>query len=118
MAATKGSKITCTVTYEGIKVTWPVTIEGPAMGGLEVKYQATPSTGILTAKGAQANFWANHHDSGSHLRCDDMPVLKAVPLGKETGYRCTYLTKSPTDGAPLWVPMHLVMRDTGPYFRV
>ncbi|UXY32388.1 hypothetical protein [Streptomyces sp. HUAS TT20] len=45
-----------------------------------------------------------------------MPALKAVPLGKETGYRCTYLTKSPTDGTPLWVPMHLVMRDTGPYF--
>ncbi|MEU6071492.1 hypothetical protein ABZ864_45450 [Streptomyces sp. NPDC047082] len=116
VAAAKGSKITCTVTYEGIKVTWPVTIEGPAMGGLEVKYQAKPSTGILTKKGAQAHFWNEEHDYGSHLRCDDMPALKTVPLGKKTGYRCTYLTKSETDGRPLWIPEDLTVRDDGPYF--
>lgn len=117
VAAAKGSKVTCTVTYEGVKVTWPVTIQGPSMGGLTLSYQAEPSVGIVTAKGAAADFWANNHDSGTDLRCDDMPAVKQVPLGQKTGYRCSYLTKSSIDGKPLRVPMDLIVRSTGPYFR-
>ncbi|MEW2467954.1 hypothetical protein AB0919_23480 [Streptomyces sp. NPDC046994] len=117
VAETKGSTVTCTVTYEGIPVVWPVTIGGPALGGLGIGYKAEPSTGILTAKGAEADFWANQHRDGKDLRCDDMPALKAVPLGK-TGYRCSYETTSVTDGKPMRVPMYLIVRDDGPHFAV
>ncbi|MEU9017300.1 hypothetical protein [Actinomadura sp. NPDC048394] len=117
LPATKGAKTTCTVTYEGVKVAWPVTITGPSMGGLTLSYQAEPSTGILTAKGAEADFYANNHDSGTDLRCDDMPAVKQVPLGQKTGYRCSYLTKSSIDDEPLRVPLDLIVRSTGPYFR-
>jgi hypothetical protein len=98
-------------------VVWSVTIGGPALGGLGIGYKAEPSTGILTKKGALADFWANQHEEGKDLACDDMPALKVVPLGK-TDYRCTYLTTSVTDGKPMWVPMHLFVRDDGPHFEV
>ncbi|QKG21127.1 DUF4333 domain-containing protein [Actinomadura verrucosospora] len=116
LPATKGATTTCTVTYEGIKVTWPVTITGPAMGGLTLAYEAEPSTGILTAKGAEADFWGNNHDSGTELHCDDMPAVKQVPLGQQTGYHCSYLSKS-LGGEPLRVPLGLIVREDGPYFR-
>ncbi|MGW4788579.1 hypothetical protein [Streptomyces sp. NPDC004230] len=117
VAETKGSTVTCTVTYEGISVVWPVTIGGPALGGLGISYKAEPSTGILTKAGAEADFWANNHESGKDLRCDDMPALKAVPLGK-TDYRCSYETTSVTDGKPMRIPMYLLLRDNGPHFQV
>ncbi|MFC3350262.1 hypothetical protein ACFOOM_23110 [Streptomyces echinoruber] len=118
VAAAKGAKVTCTVTYEGIKVTWPVTIQDPSFGGLMLSYKAEPSTGILTEKGAIADFWANQHDSGTDLRCDDMPEVKTVPLGKKTGYRCTYLAKDDIDDKPIWVTQNLIVRDNGPHFVV
>ncbi|MEU2855985.1 hypothetical protein [Streptomyces syringium] len=111
----EGSTVTCTVMYEGVEVKWPVKITGPSMGGMLLSYEAKPSTGILARDGVIAAFWANHHDSGTDLRCQSMPKAKAVPLNSQTAYRCSYLTKAPVGGQPLWVDMNVNTREIGPY---
>ncbi|GGV50307.1 hypothetical protein GCM10010245_79150 [Streptomyces spectabilis] len=116
----KGAAITCTVTYEGIDVTWPVTFTGkPGFGGMGDGYEAQPSTGILTREGVTRYFWGNNHDAGKDLRCDTMPRVKKVLLDRKSGYRCTYFTpNASTDGRDMWITQDVYITTNGPRARV
>lgn len=100
-----GASITCTVTYEGIEVTWPVKFTGkPGFGNMGDGYEAQPSTGLLTREGALTFFWGNHHDTSSDLRCDAMPRVVKVPLGRKSKFQCSYFAaKASTDGQDMWI---------------
>ncbi|MFG2526278.1 hypothetical protein [Streptomyces sp. NPDC048527] len=116
----KGAGVTCTVTYEGIDVTWPVKFTGkPGFGGMGDGYEAEPSTGILTREGVIKYFWGNNHDAGTDLRCDTMPRVKKVPLGGKSGFQCTYFAaKASTDGRDMWITQNVYSTTDGPRARV
>ncbi|MGW7067123.1 hypothetical protein [Streptomyces sp. NPDC054872] len=100
-----GARVTCTVTYEGIEVTWPVKFAGkPGFGGMGDGYEAQPSTGLLTREGALTYFWGNNSDTGTDLRCDTLPRVTKVPLGRKSKFQCSYFAaKASTDGSDMWI---------------
>ncbi|GGV72270.1 hypothetical protein GCM10010277_84910 [Streptomyces longisporoflavus] len=100
-----GARITCTVTYEGIEVTWPVKFTGkPGFGGMGDGYEAQPSTGLLTREGALTYFWGNNREAGTDLRCDTLPRVTKVPLGQKSQFQCSYFAaKASTDGRDMWI---------------
>ncbi|MFF1713939.1 hypothetical protein [Streptomyces sp. NPDC058268] len=115
-----GAKVTCTVTYEGIEVTWPVKFTGkPGFGGMGDGYEAKPSTGILTREGALTYYWGNNHESGAKLRCTTMPRVTKVPLGQKTKYQCSYFTaKASTQGEDMWITQSFYSTTDGPRAQV
>lgn len=116
----EGASITCTVTYEGIDVTWPVKFTGkPGFGGMGEGYEAKPSTGLLTREGALEYFWGNNAESGTDLRCDTLPRIAKVPLGQMSGFQCSYFAaKAATDGRDMWITQTFYSTADGPRARV
>ncbi|MGW6063066.1 hypothetical protein [Streptomyces sp. NPDC055189] len=116
-----GAKVTCTVTYEGIKVTWPVEFTGkPGFGGMGDGYEAQPSTGILTREAALTYFLGNHREPNqTKHRCTPMPRVTKVPLGQPTKYQCSYFTaKASTRGEDMWITQSLLSTADGPRARM
>ncbi|MET9550977.1 hypothetical protein ABZY36_37665 [Streptomyces sp. NPDC006627] len=114
----RDATITCTVTYEGLKVVWPVRFTGkPGFGGMGDGYEARPSTGLLTRAGVHRYWWGNHRneDGGGDMRCDSMPRVWKAPLGQKTKYRCTYFApKASVTGADMWITDSIVATEDGP----
>ena len=81
MESSKGTKTTCTTTFNGLKVQWTVTIGDKAdwsYDGGYVQYEATPSTGILTRDGVARLFFGNYSDA-DYLLCNNIPAAALVP---------------------------------------
>ncbi|MBW5421902.1 hypothetical protein GKQ77_10030 [Streptomyces sp. BG9H] len=116
----KGEWTPCTATYRGVELVWEVFIEDVTGGGAGIvqliDYQLfPPDSGVLLAKTVHGRFWAQHHEDAKELRCDRMPHLKKVALGKDTGYRCQYLDA--TGDTPRWVNKKVFLEEVGPVFR-
>ncbi len=77
--------LTCTVTYQGLTISYEVQVEG---GRQTFSWRATTTESVLTAAGVQAAYWRAFHADHDELRCDDMPEAELVPLSEDTGYRC------------------------------
>ncbi|MFF1713167.1 hypothetical protein [Streptomyces sp. NPDC058268] len=116
----RGASVTCTVTYEGIEVTWPVKLTGkPGFGGMDDGYEAQPSTGLLTREGALTYFWGNNSDAGTDLRCDTLPRVTKVPLGRKSKFQCSYFAaKASTDGSDMWITQSFYSTTDGVRARV
>ncbi|MER7397839.1 hypothetical protein ABT381_20315 [Streptomyces sp. NPDC000151] len=83
-----GTKLDCTVTYEGVKVPWSVKIKGEGITPNLVSYEAEPKKGIVTREGAIQFFWGNEvYGKKPKVHCTDIPKAAVVPLGK-TKYQC------------------------------
>ncbi|MFF4239277.1 hypothetical protein ACFYYL_25685 [Actinomadura geliboluensis] len=101
-----GTKATCTVTYEGVRVPWNVTIGGRGFSPGLIEYTAEPAMGVITREGAIRFYWANKA-FGRQVRCSDMPAVELVPLDKPTRYQC---------GTSPRVKESLQATDAGPRF--
>jgi hypothetical protein len=91
-----GHKTLCTVTYQGVKLTWDVWVADVTGGGSGtvqfIRYDVyPPDSGVLLAKAVYGRFWDERHKTAKELRCDRIPPLKTVTLGDDTGYECQYL---------------------------
>lgn len=127
VTAKAGRSTLCTVTYQGMKVTWEVYVED-VTGNESSAIQLTtykiypPDAGVLVAKSVYGQFWDLHHERSKELRCDRIPPLKRVPFDldedngyEDTGYECQYLE---TDyGPPRWVNEAVVLGKAGVIFR-
>ncbi|MGH3735886.1 MAG: hypothetical protein ACRDT6_09735 [Micromonosporaceae bacterium] len=85
ITGTVDQTVTCTVAYLGLTVSYKVEITGgtPTFG-----WVATTEKSVLTAEGVGLAYWAKFGKDASAVRCDKMPKLKLVPLGKDTDFRC------------------------------
>jgi hypothetical protein len=88
IAAKADTKLSCTVTYQGVRVPWDVTIKGQGVTAGLVKYTAHPRMGVITRAGAARFYWANKAQGEGDVRCSDIPAVKLVPLNKPTPYQC------------------------------
>lgn len=86
--AKAGSKLSCTVTYEGVDVPWDVTIKGQGLTAGLVEYTAHPRMGVITREGAIRFYWANKALGEREVRCSDIPAVELVPLNTPTRYQC------------------------------
>ncbi|MER7111148.1 hypothetical protein [Streptomyces sp. NPDC000229] len=87
LGSKSGTKVTCTTTYEGVKLVWDVTI-GEKTGWSEnvVEYQAFPRDGLLAREGVARILFGNN--SGlDYALCNNIPKAVLVPFGK-TKYQC------------------------------
>lgn len=82
-----GAVVGCTVTYEGVRIPWKVTIKGQGFSPGLVEYDAEPAMGVITREGALRFYWAEKAH-GRQVRCTNIPTVEAVPLDKPTKYRC------------------------------
>ncbi len=110
-----GHKTLCTVTYQGVKLTWDVwvaNVDGSEIAQI-IRYNVyPPDSGVLLAKAVYGRFWDEHHKTAKELRCDRIPPLKTVTLGDDTGYECQYLE---ADGdSPRWVRAKVIL-ETVPF---
>ncbi|MGH3646128.1 MAG: hypothetical protein ACRDTM_02975 [Micromonosporaceae bacterium] len=85
ITGTVDQTVKCTVTYQGLKVTYQVEIAG---GTPTFSWVATTEKAVLTAEGVGIAYWAKFGRDAEVVRCDKMPKLKLVPLGKDTDFRC------------------------------
>lgn len=91
LGSKSGTTTTCTVTYEGLKVEWNVTIGEKGWSDNIVEYQASPRQGLLTRDGLARLMFGNN--SGlDYALCNDIPEAVLVPLGKTT-YQCEEVLK-------------------------
>ena len=100
MESSKGTKTTCTTTFNGLKVQWTVTIGDKAdwsYDGGYVQYEATPSTGILTRDGVARLFFGNYSDA-DYLLCNNIPAAALVPLNAQSKYKCQVVFKGEKPG--------------------
>ncbi|WP_411152337.1 hypothetical protein [Streptomyces sp. A30] len=112
-----GHKTLCTVTYQGVKLTWDVWVADVTGSGIVqlTRYNIyPPDSGVLLAKAVYGRFWDEHHKTAKELRCDRIPPLKTVTLGDDTGYECQYLDAD--DGSPRWVREKVFLETVGPVF--
>ncbi|MEW2298221.1 hypothetical protein ABZ719_36995 [Streptomyces sp. NPDC006743] len=85
----KGTKVTCTSTYEGLEIRWEVTLGDKApwsVTGDYVSYEATPSTGILTRDGVARVLYGNF--GPEYVLCNDIPKAVLAPLNAPSKYSC------------------------------
>lgn len=89
-----GTRVTCTTTYEGLKVVWNVSI-GKKSGWSDnyVEYQAAPAKGLLTRDGVARLLYGNYRDSIDYALCNDIPAAVLVPLDTDTAYSCETVFK-------------------------
>lgn len=108
LESTQGTKVTCTTTYEGLKVTWDVTVGDKADWSDDyVKYEATPHQGILTRDGVASLLYGNF--SPDSVRCNNIPEAVLVPLNVKTKYQCQTVT-----GKEVGLPEAVRATDSGP----
>ncbi|GAB1338333.1 hypothetical protein ACE1SV_49230 [Streptomyces sp. E-15] len=103
----------CTVTYNGLKVTWSIRFDEPT-GDLKPYGITDAGQAVLTAKSVYGRFWREYNRVGKHLRCGRMPDLELVPYGKDTGHRCQYA--SSVDGEARWVDVPVSVGEHGVAF--
>jgi hypothetical protein len=110
VASKTGTRVTCTVTYEGLEVVWDVTI-GDKSGWSDnvVQYKAVPRKGVLTRDGAARLLYGNYRPE--LVRCNNIPKAVLVPLNAKTEYTCQTVDK----GKPGLVEAARVT-DSGPRF--
>ncbi|MBU7598201.1 hypothetical protein JGS22_011385 [Streptomyces sp. P38-E01] len=97
-----GATTTCTVTYEGLKVPWEVTISDRyEPGSFVFTYQAKPQMGLLTAKGVGGEFFKQQNRRGvDRVQCSEIPDAELVELNIQTEHRCQYPLDE--DGEERW----------------
>jgi hypothetical protein len=92
LASKKGTNVTCTTTYEGLKVQWDVTIgDKSAWSDNYVSYEATPRTGILTRDGVARLLFGNFRPD--YVLCNDIPKATLAPLDAQSKYSCETVDK-------------------------
>ncbi|MFE0817929.1 hypothetical protein ACFW40_12870 [Streptomyces sp. NPDC058807] len=83
---------TCTASYEGVEIPFTVKIaDDYGAGDFLIRYDAQQEKDLLVAKRVYQEFWERHEDSGGYeqkLTCDEIPAVKAVEKGADTGYKC------------------------------
>ncbi|MEG3630278.1 hypothetical protein [Streptomyces poriticola] len=83
---------TCTATYEGVEIPFSVKIADDYQAGdFLIRYDTEAEQDLLVAKRVYQEFWQRHEDSGGYeqtLTCDEIPAVKAVEKGADTGYQC------------------------------
>lgn len=89
ITGTVDQTVRCAVKYQGLKVTYKVEITG---GTPTFSWVATTEQSVLTGEGVGIAYWAKYGRDASAVRCDKMPKLKLVPLGKDTDFRCYHKT--------------------------
>ncbi|MFD5554123.1 hypothetical protein ACFWIA_09820 [Streptomyces sp. NPDC127068] len=109
-ASKAGTELTCTSTYEGLKLTWDVKIgETSDFSSSHVEYQATPRKAVLTRDGAARLLYGNYTPDA--VRCSGIPRAVLVPLDSPTSYRC----QTVKDGKP-GLAQNVRVTDAGPRF--
>jgi hypothetical protein len=94
IASAKGKKVTCTTTYERLKVNWTVTIGAEAAwSDSYVQYEAKPSTGIITRAGVAKLLFGNFKGYIDHALCNDIPKAVLAPLNAKSKYECEVVDK-------------------------
>ncbi|MFF3910289.1 hypothetical protein ACFYZJ_31030 [Streptomyces sp. NPDC001848] len=94
LSSKKGTKTTCTTTYEGLKVQWDVTIGDKAawsVTGDYVSFEATPRAGILTREGVARMLFGNF--SPEYVLCNNIPKATFAPLNAQSKYSCETVDK-------------------------
>lgn len=109
---------TCTVTYEGLKVPWEVTISDKYKpGGIIFMYQAKPLKGVLTAKGVGGEFYKQQKQRGiEEVQCSEIPDAELVELNTQTEHRCQYLLDE--GGEKSWSTRAIEVRPSGLSFNL
>ncbi|MFI7345312.1 hypothetical protein ACIBSR_03470 [Streptomyces sp. NPDC049936] len=108
-----GATTRCTVSYEGVKVTWSIHFDEPA-GDLKPYEITNAGQAVLTAKSVYGNFWREYNQVSKHLRCDKVPDVERVAYDQETGRRCQYA--STVDGESRWVNVPVSVGERGVVF--
>ncbi|MFD4031188.1 hypothetical protein ACFWVP_11790 [Streptomyces sp. NPDC058637] len=114
-----GAVSRCVATYEGVDVPYEVKISDSAKEGSSlIFFETTPKMGLLVAKTVYDSLNEQYgSESGrtdaSKLACESMPVAKAVPLGKDTGYTCQYWSEFANQGEPGYATLRLTMGAEG-----
>lgn len=86
--------MTCTTTYEGLKLVWNVSIgKKPGWSDNDVEFRAAPAKGLLTRDGVARPLYGNYRDSIDYALCDDIPAAVLVPLNTDTAYSCETVFK-------------------------
>jgi hypothetical protein len=94
LTAKSGTTVTCTTTYEGLKVEWDVTVgDKPGWAQTMVEFEAVPRQGILTRDGVARLLYGNGGDSMDYALCNDIPKVVLVPLDAESKYSCEVVFK-------------------------
>jgi hypothetical protein len=75
---------TCTVEYRGFTMRWNIT---HISGDVLIKYQAHTGSIVITRDGIQAAF-AKQFQQSYELRCDELPEVALVPVGKPLDPGC------------------------------
>ncbi len=90
----KGTKTTCTTTYEGLKIDWTVTFGDDAAWSSDyVRYDAKPRTGLITRAGVAKLLFGNFKGSIDHALCNDIPKATLAPLHAKSTYECEVVGK-------------------------
>jgi hypothetical protein len=108
ITGTVDQTVDCTVTYQGLKVTYQVAITG---GTPTFSWVAITEKSVLTAEGVGRAYWAKHGEDATAVRCDKMPQKRLVPLGEDTDFRCYHM------GSDGWVEHAVFLKDGGISFE-
>lgn len=108
ITGTVDQSVECTVTYQGLKITYDVKITG---GTPTFSWVATTKKSVLTAAGVGRAYWAKYGADATDVRCDKMPEKRLVPIGEDTDFRCYY------EGPDGWVEHAVVLKDGGVTFE-
>jgi hypothetical protein len=100
--------VDCTVTYQGLKITYRVQITG---GTPTFSWVATTRKSVLTAEGVGRAYWAKYGADAATVRCDKMPEKRLVPIGEDTDFRCYH------EGSDGWTEHAVVLKDGGVTFE-
>lgn len=105
----------CTVTYNGLEVPWRITIaEDYKPNDTLIKYTMKPLKGIMHIQSVRALVEKGAPKGVLELRCDEMPEVKLVEVGKPTGIKCQYLELVGTRAQSLvWRDYPVTMNERG-----
>ncbi|MCO1580756.1 hypothetical protein M8C13_33870 [Crossiella sp. SN42] len=102
-----GAVTDCVITYEGVQVPWQITVSNDFKeSDLLVKYTKKPLKGVLLAEAVHARLAKDFGADGDELRCDELPKVQLVELGKKLEPKCQYRAKPVRGGG-------LVYKDVG-----
>jgi hypothetical protein len=104
ITGTVDQTVGCTVTYRGLTVKYRVEITG---GSPTFSWVAATDKGVLAAVGVERAYWAKFGADSSAVRCDKMPSVTLVPLGKDTDFRCYH------KGGDGWRQHAVTLKDGG-----
>ncbi|MDX6240596.1 MAG: hypothetical protein QOG10_5416 [Kribbellaceae bacterium] len=79
----------CTVTYQGVKVEWVVSISHDYKPDSSLaEYEMYPIDAALLAEAVYSAYWKQYHEDGAELRCGKIPEISVVRHNEPTPYRC------------------------------